>query len=701
MPNNLTSFRMYLASDTGNTKNTLYNNMVEISSAEELAKACLKDHVCTEFKNNKRGSDNFIKCHAIQADCDNDNTEDASAWITPDIVATRLSGIAFYAVKSRNCDRVKHPGSPREKSARPRWHYYFPLRKAIPDINIISKIMNSLLVLFPEFDRDGMKPAQFFFGHAKPAAEYHPGEKDIAEFFMDHPEITRRVASAETKPAEPPQRGLASGSRDDFITMNAPDMLAMIPADDYGIWVDVGMALKAAGADPSLWDGWSQTSVKYPGHTAIIQKWNSFNGSGKGPGTLVHLAQTYGWKADPEKLTGEYKANHEAAEAYKARMYVPDNVQPIAGKTVITTPPPSEATTGNKPIPDLVTFNADYFNNTDIPEPEPIIDKILFPGLGMLGAPAKMGKTYMVLQLGCCVATGQPFMGFDVLRSGPVLYLDLQGTLARTKKRLHDIGYQRMPDGLELAYKTRTTDSGLIEQLERWISAQSQPPVLIIIDMLQQVKGAQRKTEDSYTADNRILEPLHDLAMKHKLCVFCVMHTRKGNKILPDDDPFNEILGSIGQFGSADCSWMIIGRRTDDKKRFSVICRDSDAGQVDYEATFRDHRWSIAGTVEDCEEMREIARYNQNPIVFTIRKLVEESPSGWIGTMSDLMREVANRTSQYPADSPEKMKRQVTSVEYRLHCEGILIELVNPNGGKGGRRYKVYKFQPKQQSINC
>ena len=696
MPNNLTSFRMYLANCTGNAQNTLYSNTVEISRAEDLATACLKDHVCTEFKDHRRSSDNFIRCHAIQADCDNDNTEDSSAWITPATIAKRLPGVAFYAVKSRNCDRVKHPGTPGEKAARPRWHYYFPLRVAIPKIQVISEIMGRLLILFPEFDRDGMKPAQFFFGHERPEAEYHPGEKDIAEFFIEHPEIARNTPPAESKP----ERILNANQNEEFISLNAPDMLAVIPADDYGIWVDVGMALKAAGADISLWDEWSKTSAKYPGYKVIVQKWNSFKGSGKGPGTLVHLAQENGWKVAPDKLTGEFKASHEAAEAHKANASVPDDVQPIPGKTIITVPPPSAVTTDkSSTIPDLVTFNADYFNNTDIPEPEPIIDKILFPGLGMLGAPAKMGKTYMVLQLGCCVATGQPFMGFNVLRPGPVLYLDLQGTLARTKKRLHDIGHEKMPKGLSLAYKTRTTDSGLIEQLERWIAAQTQPPVLIIIDMLQQVKGAQRKTEDSYTADNRILEPLHDLAMKHKLSVFCVMHTRKGNKILPDDDPFNEILGSIGQFGSADCSWMIIGRRTDDRKRFSVICRDNDVGQIDYEARFQNHRWSIAGTVEDCEEKREISRYNQNPIVFTIRKLVEESPSGWIGIMSDLIREVVVRTNQYPADNPEKMRRMLSSVEYRLSCEGILIERISPNGGKNGRRYKVYRPQPEQQEL--
>ena len=350
-------------------------------------------------------------------------------------------------------------------------------------------------------------------------------------------------------------------------------------------------------------------------------------------------------------------------------------------------------------VPDLITYDAEYFNNTEIIPPVPIIDKILYPGLGMLGSPAKMGKSYMMLQLAVCIATGEPFMNFAIIRPGRVLYMDLQGTPARTKKRLHDIGFYKMPKDLTVTYKARATDSGLVEQLEKWISSCEKRPSLIIIDMLQQVKGSQRKTEDSYAADNRILEPLHDLALKNDLSVLCVMHTRKGSKILPDDDPFNEIIGSIAQFGTADCAWMIIGRRTDDRKRFSVICRDNDSGQMDFEATFRNYKWNIAGTVEECEEEREVSRYNQNPIVFTFRKLIEEAPSGWNGTMTEIINEVYKRTNQYPASTPEKMQRMIKDIEYRLSCENIWITCLDPHGGKRGRRYRIYRQDPEQMQI--
>jgi hypothetical protein len=257
-----------------------------------------------------------------------------------------------------------------------------------------------------------------------------------------------------------------------------------------------------------------------------------------------------------------------------------------------------------------------------------------------------------------------------------------------------------MPKGLTLAYSSRKTDSGLIEQLESWIASCKVSPSLIIIDMLQQVKGSQRKTEDAYAGDSRILEILHDLGIKHNMAILCVVHTRKKIGFKTDDDPFAEIIGSTAQFGTADCAWMIIGKRKDERKRFCVLCRDNDAGQLDYEATFHDHRWNINGSAEACEEEREITEYNRNPVVFTLRKLVEESPSGWIGTMTKLIEEVMRKTNQYPAGSPEQMRKILDSIEYRLSCEGIMIKALDPNGGKRGRRCKIYAQAPEQQQID-
>lgn len=309
-------FTMFHSGRAGEPANAYYRNAVTIRNADDLRNVCRFDHVCAEFGNDfHRCKEDFIRCFAVAGDCDNDDTEDPAAWLDPSTVAERAPGVMFYYCASRNNGKTKHPGEKGEKGPRPRYHYYFVLKNPIADHDEARKVYNLLLVLFPEFDANGCKPAQFFFGHNDPVTGMVNGKIDLVEFFAAHPEITIPKTAAAADPEEEPQRVQRAANQDDFISMNAPDMLAVISADDYGTWVEIGMALKAAGEDISLWDSWSKSSSKYPGYPAIVKKWNSFKDTGKtGPGTLVYHAKLNGWTIDPAKLTGECKKNYEEAQ---------------------------------------------------------------------------------------------------------------------------------------------------------------------------------------------------------------------------------------------------------------------------------------------------------------------------------------------------------------------------------------------------
>ena len=776
---------MYHSGKAGVQENTYYKNAIEIRNADDLAAACLYDNVCVQFANNHRSNADFQRCFAIAADCDNSGTDNPLMWITPATVAERLPGVQFYDCASRNNNKTKHAGEPGEEGPRPRYHYYFPLSEPITDIKQARAVMSMLLRLFPEFDDNGTKPAQFFYGHSAPETAAHDGTIDIVQYLASRPDLQPKPEPKQAPKKTTPNPRLPA-DKEDYFTLNIEDALKYISPDDYDDWIKVGQGLYTAGKKHNvncfdLWDSWSSGSKLYKGIEETRKKWATFKDAGADrtadERTIFNMAKSQNWHQDPDKLTGEYKAKHEervkriaeekrieeefqtrhnaehaaalaavgidcAGDPYRytwtldfdgaidevvekatgeikyhrseeeraaaraaANSLRPDpqqqTTETINGVVVHNVPGAAAAPSQDetKKVPSLVTFDADYFNNTDIEPPEPIIDQLLFPGLGMLGSPAKMGKSYMMLQLAVCVATGSPFMGFDIKRPGPVLYMDLQGTRARTKKRLNSMGYDKMPQGITLTYNARATDNGLFDQLTEWITNCIDKPSLIIIDMLEQVKGAQRRTEDAYRADNRILEPLHEIALKYNLSIFCVMHTRKGNKYIPEDDPFNEIIGSVAQFGTADCAWMIIGKRNSDNKRFSAICRDNDDGQQDYEARFEHHRWSIAGTVEACVEKRAQEEYEQNPIVYSLRQLIQESGGSWLGTMKDLINEVSQRTRQYPASTPEKMTKLISELEYRLSCDGILIQRPTSNGGRGGRRYRFYVRQPKQREM--
>lgn len=64
----------------------------------------------------------------------------------------------------------------------------------------------------------------------------------------------------------------------------------------YQEWIDVGMALKTEGLPCSVWDDWSKRDArryKGDGSDSCYAKWETFNGSGKAGGTIVHYAEVY------------------------------------------------------------------------------------------------------------------------------------------------------------------------------------------------------------------------------------------------------------------------------------------------------------------------------------------------------------------------------------------------------------------------
>ena len=74
------------------------------------------------------------------------------------------------------------------------------------------------------------------------------------------------------------------------------DMLNSISPDVcYQDWIEIGMALKSAGASLAVWDNWSKGSAKYKKNDCRTH-WQSFRNSGITIGTLVHHAQLNGWE---------------------------------------------------------------------------------------------------------------------------------------------------------------------------------------------------------------------------------------------------------------------------------------------------------------------------------------------------------------------------------------------------------------------
>lgn len=171
--------RLSVATCIGNSSNCMYPNSVMVSDRDSFIQAISFDHVAGTFKGNYRSKDNFISSDCIPMDCDNDHSDDEKDWVTPFDVAMAFPDVCFYASYSRN--HMKNKGS---KSARPRFHVYFPTEE-ITDADEYAQYKEKIQAVFPYFDDNALDAARFLYGTSAPEVELYEGSITILDFLLD------------------------------------------------------------------------------------------------------------------------------------------------------------------------------------------------------------------------------------------------------------------------------------------------------------------------------------------------------------------------------------------------------------------------------------------------------------------------------------------------------------------------------------
>ena len=341
----------------------------------------------------------------------------------------------------------------------------------------------------------------------------------------------------------------------------------------------------------------------------------------------------------------------------------------------------------------LAIVSADDLNSKEYTRPPFIVDGFLCAGLTLLAAPPKTGKSFLSLDLACCVAEGKPFWSFATVQ-GDVLYCDLEGTQWRTQERLPAVGRKSKndcPRSLSMVYNVQPVDAGLIEQLTNWVESVEKPR-LIIIDTLAHVKGKVARGEDAYTADTRFMKPLHDLAIEKNIAILAITHTRKANGFVLDD-PFDAVIGSTAQYGNSDAGWIIGGKRDESKKQFTAVGRDFEAVSFEIERT-EGGRWVFNGTVDDLREQTQHDEYQHDKAVAFIKSQLVNSGGLWRCTAQAFINEAARATGEYLATDATRMSRRLRELAPALlKNDGIVVKCPDKNGGIKGREF-VFEQMP-------
>lgn len=356
---------------------------------------------------------------------------------------------------------------------------------------------------------------------------------------------------------------------------------------------------------------------------------------------------------------------------------------------------PVEETGGRRK---LETFTAQELLQNEFPEVFFIVNDMLPAGSAILAAPAKTGKSWMMLQLAIAAASGGYFMGRKVNKCH-VLYMALEDSKQRLEKRLvKSLAGQPLPEGIEFSTSSPGIGHGFIEDITEKLEADPELK-LIIVDTLQKVKPPSSPKLSAYEQDYKIFGAISDLAHDKDFCFLFLHHLRKTNGF--NCDPFENILGSTALQGSTD-TMMVMERenRIDNEATLHITGRDIEPQDIILQ--FKNYRWESLGDADSIEQMRAENAYNSHPAIITLKKRLAEIEADenepvkeYIVRAKDFREDVIKETGELVGTSYKAFMTEVKKFTPFLLRDGI--ECVEPNSpttykGKKGLFYRYHYY---------
>lgn len=390
---------------------------------------------------------------------------------------------------------------------------------------------------------------------------------------------------------------------------------------------------------------------------------------------IVDLSKA--WTEMPPKADiSDMVAAMGSDEAYNAMFEVLQN-------TPQWKPPQEEP----KKKPGLSFITATDLQKADLPPVQFLVDGILPVGTSLLSAASKIGKSWMVLDMGLAIAAGKPFMGHNTKQAG-VLYLALEDSQSRLQDRMNKIlNRGKAPDGMRFSIVAPNLDEGLLEILAEDLKANPDTE-LIIIDTLQKIRGSAKARESGYEQDYREMGAVKKFVDERGISVMFVHHNRK---MKDEDDPFNMISGTNGIMGAADTTWTIIkNKRSDNEATLHITGRD--VAQADTVISFDKSawKWKPMGALDLIVSQREREAYDNDPIVHTIKTLLKEGGE-WKGSAADLMAEGKRICKRSIAVSAQAIGYALRKLDDKLLDYDGIVHKYATHGSAGKKHFFFFE----------
>lgn len=347
--------------------------------------------------------------------------------------------------------------------------------------------------------------------------------------------------------------------------------------------------------------------------------------------------------------------------------------------------------------PTLSIISAEELENADLPPIQFIVTGLITHGLTLIASPPKFGKSWLVLLLCICVSMGWRFLGYKT-NACRCLYLALEDSKQRLQSRLKTLlDGERAPKNFDFAVSCHSLDDGLIDELNGYVN-EHQDAGLIVIDTLQKVRGAVHGREGAYAADYREMAELKAFADERHIALVLVHHLRKMGD---DGDPFNRISGTNGIFGAADTAMVLTRQKRGDAETvMSVVGRDTESAEIILRFDKDSGKWINEGEADDVFERKALETYRCNPIVITVKKLLEQNTNKqWSGTATELMNSGKYIAKMYLATSVKALAKEITAIEKAMYDNDGIIHRTTKNGNAGAIHHFSYRDNPQMVEL--
>lgn len=313
----------------------------------------------------------------------------------------------------------------------------------------------------------------------------------------------------------------------------------------------------------------------------------------------------------------------------------------------------------------LPTVSMQDLYETVYPSRPPIIDGLLYAGTYLFVGAPKVGKSFLMAQIGYHVSTGLELWGYPV-HQGAVLYLALEDDHRRLQDRMFRMFGTESADNLYFSIYAKQLGAGLEEQL-KWFVQEHPDTRLIIIDTLQKVREPGGDTY-SYASDYEVIAKLKAFADEHSICLLLVHHTRKQQA----EDKFDMISGTNGLLGAADGAFLLQKeRRTSNTATLDISGRD----QQDQCLYLTRNEERLIWTLERAET--ELWKEPPDPVLAAIAALVTAEQPQWSGTATELVAALGLKMK------PNALSMRLNVRAGKLQCEyGIRYESHRSHAGR-------------------